>query len=388
MSEKDKKQRLFGGIGQQALYDRLSRIIRGGRIGSAYLFSGPRGSGKSHLALEFFAALNCLQPREDHLACGECDACRKAKSFNHSNLLILHALPGGGSSQKNDRDPVEEMNESQYEALQTAWKEFQEDPYRGIQIPSAHVIRIASVRSLKKKLRLGSDEEGWRIVLILRAEQMNAESFNSLLKTLEEPPPKTAFILSTESAESLPETIRSRCQLLRFNPVAEGDLIDYLEDRGFKRELIPLAARLCSGNINQLHAYMRGELTLENEGFLELWRSIMRGEMTHLTDWITDLAALYRNERHSFEDALRLMIYWFRDAQSIEAGVQPSQIILQPYANEIGSFARYYPGLDYYRLIKETQQVIELAGRNIYIPLLAGRFIALLQKQLLTARRR
>ena len=388
MSEQGTSTRLFAAVGQTSLYATLSRILQSGRIGSAYLFAGPRGAGKSHLALEFFAALNCRQPRADGMACGLCDACRKVVSFNHSNLLLLHALPGGGSSQKSDRDPVEELNEAQFEGLQSALKAFYEDPYRGVQVPSANFIRIASIRNLKKKLRLASDEEGWRIVLILRADQMNSESFNSLLKTLEEPPPRTAFILTSEAPENMPETIRSRCQILRFNPVADGDMTAYLESCGFQKDLIPLAARLSGGNMNQLHAYMNRELSLDNENFLPLWRSIMRRDMSALTDWISTLGSQYRSERHSFEDVFRMMIYWFRDAQSVEAGAEVSSVILQPFLNEIRSFVRYYPGLDYYRLIRETQQVIELSGRNIYIPLLAGRYLASLQKQLQLARRR
>ena len=83
-----------------------------------------------------------------------------------------------------------------------------------------------------------------------------------------------------------------------------------------------------------------------------------------------------------------MMMYWFRDAQGLEAGSSPDNLILFQYRKELENFAVYYTGLDYYTLLLQAEQVIELSAKNLYIPALISHFFVSVQKELQQARMR
>ncbi len=380
--------RIFKGIGQTRLYERIYRICKKDRVGSAYLFAGPRGSGKMSLALNFFAAMNCRTPLENGEACGECPACVKSRSFSHPNLFLIYAVPrNSGKDYSKDADPIALLSEKQYDDVRSTLDTFQADPYEGLQVPGASRILINSIRKLKKDLSLKSEEDGWQFVITYLAEQANVESFNSLLKILEEPPPRTTFILTTEKLYELPDTIKSRCQILNFNPVAETDIIEYLKTQKLSESDASLIARLSSGNIQKVNRHIHQGLSDEKSTFLSLWRNIMGGEFFSLHERGRDLGQLAKSDRTAFEDFFRMFIYWFRDAQTLESGLSPTSLILFQYQQELSKFVEFYPNLDYYELIRKTEQVIELSTKNLYIPALAGRFFTSVHRDLQTARR-
>ena len=148
------------------------------RIAGAYLFVGPTGVGKETVANHFAKSINCLELDEG--ACGTCISCRKTADGNHPDTQIVS--PSG------------------------AW------------------IRIDQIRELQKRI-VYRPYEGIRKVAILReAERMNLEAANCLLKTLEEPPAESVLILLTSNLDALIPTIRSRCQIIKFNPLRPDEL--------------------------------------------------------------------------------------------------------------------------------------------------------------------
>ncbi len=168
---------------QETQWQQVTQLIETERLPHAMLLQGNQGLGKSDFAIAMAAAVLCKQPGADRQACGTCSACRLLAAKTHPDLHCLKPTPPTKTTSKN---PVLS-------------------------------IKIDDVRSLCEKLNQTSQFGGYRVAIINQADQMNAASANSLLKTLEEPGQNVLMILATSKTHRLPVTIRSRCQTLRFS---------------------------------------------------------------------------------------------------------------------------------------------------------------------------
>lgn len=168
-------------IGQKHIVQILKNSIKDNKISHAYLFSGPRGTGKTSTARILAKAVNCLNNKSG-LACGECDACQ---SFNtNPDIIEIDAASNNG---------VEEIREL------------------------INNVKIMPT-SLKKK-----------VYIIDEVHMLSQSAFNALLLTLEEPPEHVIFILATTNLESVPITIVSRCQRFEFKRITDDDIIERLK---------------------------------------------------------------------------------------------------------------------------------------------------------------
>jgi DNA polymerase III delta' subunit len=165
---------LWQGLGgQDRVVEVLRRAIERDRVPHAYLFSGPVGAPLTDAALAFAAALNCQTARGE--GCGECEACSKIVGGIHPDVVTL------------------------------------------IREGAANIIPIESVRNqVIARIGLPPHEAAMRVFIIEEATALAPPAANSLLKTLEEPPSRTLFVLCTTAPEQLLPTIRSRCQRVRF----------------------------------------------------------------------------------------------------------------------------------------------------------------------------
>jgi DNA polymerase-3 subunit delta' len=171
-----------GLVGQDRVAATLRRAIEHGRVPHAYLFSGPPGAPMLDTALALAMALNCQVARGS--GCGECEACSKIVGGIHPDVVTL------------------------------------------IREGAAHIVPIESVRAqVIARLGLPPHEAEVRVFIVEEATSMAPPAANALLKTLEEPPARTLFVLCTTAPEQLLPTIRSRCQRVRFGAgAATGDL--------------------------------------------------------------------------------------------------------------------------------------------------------------------
>ncbi len=217
-------------VGQVHVRETLKNAVKAGRISHAYLFCGPRGTGKTSTARILARAINCTQPQAGE-PCGTCPNCQLLLSGRSLDLVELDAASNR---------------------------------------------RIDDIRDLREKIRVAPAQLPRKVYIIDEVHQLVSEAFNALLKTLEEPPDFAHLILCTTEPQKVPETIRSRCQRFDFRRVSTDDLARRLqfvaeqEGMTFEQSALYTLARAADGGmrdglsmLEQVSAFSEGKVTLE-----------------------------------------------------------------------------------------------------------------------------
>jgi DNA polymerase-3 subunit delta' len=206
-------------VGHEMALRLLRRAVVSGDAAHAYLFTGAAGMGKHTVAYAFAAALACLQPTTDGEACGECRSCRRLLYGTHPELHTI----------------------APYSEQTLIWQ-----LWDGHSVPRE--AKGAQVGIIGRTINF-APQFGRRIVYILtRAETLTEAAANSLLKTIEEPPPYAVFLLLAPMPEDVIETIRSRCQWVPLYPVDIGAINRWLvEEHGVEPSLAQRCALLSQG---------------------------------------------------------------------------------------------------------------------------------------------
>jgi len=216
-------------IGQEHVTHTLKNALPSGRISHAYLFAGPRGTGKTSMGRLLAKAVNCLST-EDNKPCNQCRICQ---AINEGRMLDL------------------------------------------IEIDAASNRGIDEVRGIREKVGFRPNEARYKVYILDEAHMLTEPAFNALLKTLEEPPPHVIFVLVTTEPDKIPSTIRSRCQRFDFRRIPLQDMINHLsyiaQEEGLIVEpaALELIARSATGSLrdaesllDQLMSYSDGKITL------------------------------------------------------------------------------------------------------------------------------
>jgi DNA polymerase-3 subunit delta' len=175
------------------------------RLAHALLIHGRDGVGQFELAIAFAQFLLCETPAPDGRACNRCPACTWFGQGNHPDFRLLQ--PESMAGEGDDELPADTKKKSDQ-------------------------IRIEQVRDLQRFLSVGTHRAGFRVIVLHPADAMNVSTQNALLKSLEEPPPETLFLLATSSPHRLLPTIRSRCQNVAMPLPGGNDAAKWLEDQG------------------------------------------------------------------------------------------------------------------------------------------------------------
>lgn len=199
---------------QQAQWTQIDQARRRQQLTHAWLLAGPEGVGKRSFARALAASLLCGQPDAGGRACGACRGCRMLASGGHpdAHLLGLDGHLGLAASEG-----------LQAEDGLSFWSPKKDSARRDI--------AVDAVRSLLEKLTVSAHLGGARVIVIHPASEMSEATANSLLKTIEEPPANTYLLFLAEFPQALKQTIRSRCQLLRFAPPPPVAALDWLRAR-------------------------------------------------------------------------------------------------------------------------------------------------------------
>ena len=207
-------------LGQKHIKNHLTTSVDAGRIAHAQLFVGPEGSGALPMALAYAQYILCSNTNGENS--GGKDACNiKFKNFSHPDLHFAFPVT---TSEKVKSKPVSNFYLEEWRQLldqQPYGNLF--DWYKLLGVDNKQgQIGVDEALEIVKALSLKSYEGGHKVMLIWMAEKMNTQCANKLLKLIEEPPEKTIFILIAEDEEQIINTIRSRCQILHFPPLAEA----------------------------------------------------------------------------------------------------------------------------------------------------------------------
>jgi len=297
--------------GQDRAVAALRRMLRSSRTPHALIFAGPPGVGKMTTALEFAKALVCAKQADD--ACGRCPHCRKAEHGTHPDIYRVEPEGDG----------------------------------RQIKIEVFHNRKTGE--GLLKTLNLKPNEAKHKVVLIDQAEAMNGPSANCFLKTLEEPPPQSVLVLVTPRPDDLPETIVSRCQVIRFCPLAQGIVRDALEKHGLDAATARFLAQSSGGSLGRA-TEMAGETALPavRMELLRLVTGLHEGNLiasaARVTQIVRELATAraeaaatpVRTESRSVAEwLLDLAVLFYRDVAVRQVGVDPDRMLNQDVADLI-----------------------------------------------------
>lgn len=241
-------------VGQSAAVGVLMESLREGSLGHAYLFSGPRGCGKTSAARLVAKSLDCLNRKDDYEPCGVCENCRAIAAGEHLDVIEIDGASNRG---------------------------------------------IGEIRDLKSHVNLKPLSAAYKVYIIDEVHMLTEQAFNALLKTLEEPPSNVVFLLATTEPHKVPVTIRSRCQHIPFHRITIADTVDRLkyvcaqENIEAEDEAVWELARQADGALRdalslteQAVALGRGRLSLDS--VKELTGGSSR---TELEKWVTQMRA-------------------------------------------------------------------------------------------------
>jgi len=170
--------------GQEHIVSSLRNAIQAERIAHAYLFSGPRGTGKTTTARILAKAVNCLSDELKQRPCGYCDYCQSIQSGRFLDLIEIDAASNTG---------------------------------------------VDDIRDLREKINFSPNQGRYKVYIVDEVHMLSTPAFNALLKTLEEPPPHAIFVLATTEVHKIPATVLSRCQRHEFRRIPVFEIVHNLE---------------------------------------------------------------------------------------------------------------------------------------------------------------
>ena len=187
-ARKYRPQRFNEIVAQQHVTETLQNAIRLDRLAHAYLFSGPRGVGKTTAARILAKAINCTTPLEDRELGEPCRSCESCKTFEESRSLSI------------------------------------------LEIDAASNNRVEDIRELRETIQIPPQGSKRKVYIIDEVHMLSNAAFNALLKTLEEPPPHALFIFATTEPNKVLPTILSRCQRFDFRRIAVPEIVSHLQE--------------------------------------------------------------------------------------------------------------------------------------------------------------
>lgn len=229
-------------------------------IAQAYLFDGMSGIGKSLIARVFIKLINCDNPTSTFNPCNECKNCINID--NDKFIDLIHIKPSS----------------------------------------SKDVIKIESIRDIEEKIAYSSYAGKFRVILIEDADQMNISSANALLKTLEEPPEQTIFILTVSKLSRLPDTISSRCQKILFSPLSKEFIYSKLkqEYKNIEDDDLKITASISLGSMTMAYSIISNQILDYRKEFINTLFSQSKTKLVKTIEYIKVLIKKFKGDDFYF----------------------------------------------------------------------------------------
>lgn len=352
--------------GQERVKKILNNFLQYKSIPHAFLFTGIDGVGKDNTAVQFAKALATNENSKESEK-----AVRLIEQLQEPYVKLIFPLPRG----KNETDtssPTEKLTQDEIELVREQIDIKSGNPFHKISIPKANLIKINSIRDIKKFLSMDYDEIGYRFVIISDAHLMNEESQNALLKSLEEPPDKVIFILTTPYVSKLRSTIISRCWRINFDPLSEDQIInimtEYFEvDKTSANEVAPFAMGSVQYALNlidmNIHNLKEKTISILRYSFGRKFNSAFE----ELNSVISDQSSV------SYPILIGMIITWLNDIQKNKLNIK--KYFYKDHLETLEKFNSKFPDVDLSDITTRLDKLSNLPRNNINPSLLSASLI-------------
>lgn len=291
-------------IGQEEIKAVLKRQFSEHRVAHAQIFCGPEGCGKFATAYAFASLLLCEHPTADGEPCGTCKACRMTQAMGHPDLHFVFPAykkkdwPATRKATSDDfMEPWREMVKASAYFDLSDWRK-----NNGVE-GQKFQIGIGEAENIIRKLSLVASQGGYKVVIMWLPEMMDESCANKILKTLEEPPSDTVFLLVSNAPERLLSTISSRVQRIDFKRLSEESLADVMQRVHHldEDEARITAHNACGSYVNALRQLKLNEDEAQYfDMFVLLMRKCYTRDIKELYAWADNLAKWTRQKQLDF----------------------------------------------------------------------------------------
>ena len=242
------------------------KAVKDKQLSHSYIFEGPYGVGKNTFALELAKFVLC-ENNEGDRPCNECKSCHMIDAGTHPDVIQI------------EKD--------------------------------TKVTKIENIReNIIKEIDIKPYQSDYKFIIVKSADSINIQGQNAILKTIEEPPSYGIIILACENIASLLPTIKSRCIVVRFNPLTTEQMEGYLEEKGIRGTEQEVYAKLAEGCIGVAEDILQDEtyMELRKESISYLQR-LERGQIMEIYDLVKEIT----DQKESIEQILNFWLLWYRD---------------------------------------------------------------------------
>ena len=323
-------------LAQDHITNHFRKTITTNHLSHAYIFTGQDGIGKTLLAREFSKAILCSEKEDD--SCNSCNNCVRIENSNHPDVH---------------------------------WIEIEE---------KAKFLKIDNIRDLQHSVKLSPLESSYKIFIIKDADRMNEEASNCLLKTLEEPPPNTIIILIANSLTPVKETIKSRCQIIRFHPIPAHIIEDQLLRRfDTDTSKVGWISRFSSGSLGNAFELLEDNFYEKNTDIVNRI-SVSDIDNLFLAEEVIETylspSETLEEKRHSLRRILNCILQFYRDILVVKIrtvygnGIKASPLFNAEHEDTLQRCADYLTQKQITDIINDILESIKFIDYNLNINLL------------------
>ena len=361
-------------IGQNRAINILSNAIKADKIAQAYIFYGPDGSGKLLTALTFAKIVNCIDDKKkysDSSSTCQCSSCNKITQHLHPDVRLFFPIPNFNLNEYGYVKVKERKEETIKDPDWISYNEYIKakinQPWKDYEFDKATAIRIEQIRALQQDILMSKHEGKKKVYIIENFDTLTHQASNAFLKTLEEPPLDTHFILIVRNIDKILPTILSRCISIKFSILHSSIIHDYMiKNFAWSEEKASYYAPMVNGSIEKaINLYHT-----ENIQLMEL-----SNELINIIKDKDDLAFISWVEKHFVKGSkktdllrnlLQYLCFWVRDT----------------HVNNVLQNNEKHDNTHYINIIIELNELLEKQIGNVNQKLILSQIYYLFNKEL------